>query len=390
MADIPTPAGLLGGFVIEVCFALILYGIITAQTYMYSFNSKEDPAIMKYTVASVWILETAHTVFVTHMLYHYTITNYGNLPEVGKIIWSAGASVFAEVRNTYFLYAATNKAAQMLIVMLVQGFYIRRVWILSGRSILLTFITGFFLTARVGMSQSKPSIVELSVAEDDFFPQAFGTATGGLTYYVGTWASFRTRRAPLFTLGCGLALSAVVDFLIAAILIFYLRKGHSGFKSTDGVIRSLMAYAVNTGAVTMLVSLVIVLTFVFIKDSILFAGFVLMASKRRFAVTRNELVLIVVHPTVYANSFLGTLNSRRTLSRNRTAVAMTSRLNGMAEMSVLHSQMHGQPRPIEIYQETSKITDAPYSPYSPCSMNERLDVPERRASVKFDTTAMAI
>lgn len=34
-----------------------------------------------------------------------------------------------------------------------------------------------------------------------------------------------------FTLSCGLALSAAVDALIAGIIIFYLRKGQTGFKS---------------------------------------------------------------------------------------------------------------------------------------------------------------
>ncbi|CAL1710745.1 unnamed protein product, partial [Somion occarium] len=210
----------------------------------------------------------------------------------------------------------------------------------SNHSIWLTFLTSILLLARV----------------------AFGLATSALTYVVGTWPAFRAEKGPLFTLSCRLALSAAVDLAIALILIFYLKHGQTGFNSTDNVIRSLMVYAVNTGAITMIVSLAVVLTFIFLKESLLFAGLVTMA--------------------IYANSFLGTLNTRQIL-RKKTAMAST--YNGVAELSnfqhsVVPTQLvsAGKQRHIQIFQETTKVTDA--QAYSPRSLTEQ----ERRSSLKFD------
>ena len=49
----------------------------------------------------------------------------------------------------------------------------------------------------------------------------------------------------------GLSLSAAVDVTIASMLIFFLWKARTGFKSTDRLIHTLMAYTVNSGAITM-------------------------------------------------------------------------------------------------------------------------------------------
>lgn len=259
-----TIESLLAGFVIETCLALILYGILIAQTYVYFLNSgKTDSPSVRALVLVLCILESCHTVFAIHLMYTYTILRFGDLAGVGRIVWSGGASVLTE----------------MLIVSFVQGFYVRRVWIISKRWLPLTLVTGGLLVLRV----------------------AFGLATSALTYHLKTWASFRQEKSALFTLSFGLGVSALVDLLIASILIFYLHRGQSGFASTDGIVKAIMAYLVNTGAITMAVSLATVLTFVFLKSSLVFAGLVIMASK------------------LYANSLLGTLNARQVL-RNRSSV----------------------------------------------------------------------
>ncbi|CAL1703578.1 unnamed protein product [Somion occarium] len=308
MPAAPTPASLLGGFVVEVCLALLLYGIATAQSYVYMLNSKDDPPLLKSVVGSIWILETFHSAMIIHMLYEYTITDFGKLADVGIIVWSVGLCVLVE----------------MLIVALAQGFYIRRIWILSNHSVLLTVVTSILLLARV--------------------------STAALTYKLGAWTTFREETGPLFTLSCGLGLSALVDALIAGIIIYYLRRGQTGFKSTDNVVRSLMAYAVNSGAITMIVSIVIVLTFVFLKNSLLFAGLVTVAGK------------------LYSNSLLGTLNARSYLrSKSKGSAGYNSaELSNIGPNSARrsHTAQLQLPRAnqIEIYQETTKVSDGSFIP----------------------------
>lgn len=93
----------------------------------------------------------------------------------------------------------------------------------------------------------------------------------------------------------GLVLSAVTDVTIATVLIYSLRKSRTGFKKTDHVVEKLMVYAVHTGAITSLGSLGVVFMFVFMKESIAFAGLSAITNK------------------LYANSLLGTLNARQAL-----------------------------------------------------------------------------
>ncbi|KAK7689095.1 hypothetical protein QCA50_007786 [Cerrena zonata] len=303
MAAIPTASGLLGGFVIEACLALLLYGIATAQAYVYMLNSRDDPRLLRWVVAAVWLLETLHSALIMHMVYEYTITDFGKLALVGEIVWSVGLTVLVG----------------MMIVGLSQGFYVRRIWILSSHNIALTAFTALLLIARI----------------------CFGVATAALTYSLGAWAVFREKKGPLFTLSCGLGLSAAVDALIAGIIIFYLQKGQTGFKSTDNIIRSLMAYAVNSGAITMVVSIVIVLTFVFLKNSLVFAGFVTLAGK------------------LYSNSFLGTLNARSYLrGKSQGSGYQSAELSNMGPGRSKHPQVHvSRPNHIEIYKETTKVFD---------------------------------
>ncbi|KZT05771.1 uncharacterized protein LAESUDRAFT_813300, partial [Laetiporus sulphureus 93-53] len=97
------------------------------------------------------------------------------------------------------------------------------------------------------------------------------------------------------TLTSGLSLAAVVDFIIASFLMYYLQQGRSGTRRTDHLIKSLQAYVINTGSLTMLVSIAILMTFLFYKNSLLFTGLVEIQSK------------------LYANSFLATLNARERL-----------------------------------------------------------------------------
>ncbi|KAK7689443.1 hypothetical protein QCA50_007235 [Cerrena zonata] len=347
MPEEPTPSSLLGGLVVEVCLALVLYGIITAQSYIYMLNSKNDLAIIRCIVGSVWlvevlsqnihalslnprILETLHTIFIIHMLYYYIITSFGNLLAVGDIIWSAGACVLVE----------------MLIVTLVQGFYIRRVFIRTQQAIYLAY-------CHYWNAPSSPCCVR------GWYISALVAAI--MTYFDRTWLAFRSSKGPFVTLTCALALSAAVDVAIAVILIYYLKRGQSGFTSTDSVLRALMTYAVNTGAITMIVSICIVLTFIFLKNSLLFAGLITMASK------------------LYANSLLGTLNARKML---REKAGLASTYNDVAELSNLDRDIHshvisqGKQQQIQIFQSTTK--DVQFSPRSP--------LPDRRSSVKFGTS----
>ena len=75
------------------------------QTYIYVLKSKDDHYCLRLIVAVVWYvflarsyealacssllscLETVHSMLSTHLLYQYTVEDFGRLMEIDKIIW---------------------------------------------------------------------------------------------------------------------------------------------------------------------------------------------------------------------------------------------------------------------------------------------------------------
>ncbi|KAH9946534.1 hypothetical protein B0H21DRAFT_859127 [Amylocystis lapponica] len=329
---------LAGALLIEIFIAVLLYGITTTQVYVYWFSYPDDIKAIRRTVVVVWLLETLHTAFCLHMIYEYMIVDFGHLLGIVNIIWSAGATVIIAVS----------------IQAIVQVFFIRRIWIMSERSFVITAIPAVLLFVRV----------------------AFGFATASLTWTIPTWIMFRAETGPFATLITGLTLAALVDLIIALLLIYYLQRSRTGFKVTDHLIKSLMAYVINTGALTMVVSISIVLTFTLIKGSLLFAGLVEIQSK------------------LYANSFLATLNARHHLSGSSRDTGIHTSSN--MELSNRRPGLQNDPkRTIEIYQQTSKVNDlgeisrgsiTPYAPRTVVGINEQdIDVDGSSMKNKFET-----
>ncbi|KAF8526923.1 hypothetical protein BU17DRAFT_61898 [Hysterangium stoloniferum] len=66
----------------------VLYGILTLQMYSYYQKFPKDPSHLKCLVGVIWVLDTLHTIFVTHMVYTYLVTNFGDYLALGHNIWS--------------------------------------------------------------------------------------------------------------------------------------------------------------------------------------------------------------------------------------------------------------------------------------------------------------
>ncbi|KAJ3545649.1 hypothetical protein NM688_g5604 [Phlebia brevispora] len=287
-----------------VLFACILFGVFTGQVYFYWTSYQNDPIYIKTLVILVWIAEILHTAFCMHMMYAYFIEGYGVLEELLHIIWSAGATVYLMV----------------LIVASAQGFYIFRIWTLSNHSYLVAGIPAVILFCRI----------------------AFGFATGSLLYTYDTWVAYRSERAVVITLNTGLSLAALVDVITTSLLVYYLFKNKGAFARTNQVIVWLVHYTVDTGAITMIMSLAIVFTYNFVDGSLLFAGLVEVVSK------------------LYANTMLAMLNARQ-IMRNKSDVIDTVELSGQRRTH--HRASIGQMGTrVEIFKETSMITDSHMDP----------------------------
>ncbi|KZT19319.1 hypothetical protein NEOLEDRAFT_977673 [Neolentinus lepideus HHB14362 ss-1] len=283
-----------GTLLISIFLAAILYGVTTTQTFLYYQNYPKDRLLLKGLVALVWVFETLHTAFCIDFIYNYVITNFDNPEALNDIYWSGGITVVLGV----------------LVAGVVHAYYIRRVWILSNHNIILTIFLALVALLRF----------------------AFGITTTTLTYRISHWTTFRERHLPLG----GLSSAATVDLVVAGSLIYFLEHSRTGFDRSDSRINLLMVYTINTGLITSIVSVVIVVTYASLPSTLVFLGLVEIQSK------------------LYANSFLASLNARSHILNHGPSHSEYSSGN-----SSRNRRIHNPPMPaqISILQETTHTVD---------------------------------
>ncbi|OSX62682.1 hypothetical protein POSPLADRAFT_1046102 [Postia placenta MAD-698-R-SB12] len=86
------------------CFALLLYGSATSQMYNYWLNYINDTKLHRRTVAVVWLVDTIHTVFCLIVIYRYIIIDFGQLELLQYIVWYV--TVGTEVCAARFVWNA--------------------------------------------------------------------------------------------------------------------------------------------------------------------------------------------------------------------------------------------------------------------------------------------
>jgi len=119
---------------------------------------------------------------------------------------------------------------------------------------------------------------------------------------VDTWSQFLASRTGNIMFMTTTAVTAFENVSIAAVLIYYLTRKRTGFRRTDRIITVMIAYTVNTGVVTALASLLVLLTYCFMKDTFMFQGAYCLAGR------------------AYGIAVIGTLTQRRYLRYTEPAI----------------------------------------------------------------------
>ncbi|KAF8879437.1 hypothetical protein CPB84DRAFT_1687940 [Gymnopilus junonius] len=239
----------------------VVHPVSIVQAWYY-FSHQQDPWSLKGLVSAVMIFDTIHQSLITHTVYTYTITNWGNADELGVIVWSMLVS---------FL--------QGLTAFLVQSFLTMRVWRLSNRRKILT-----------------GSVVRLN----------FGSY---LTRLITDWLHLKTyaELTELKYLSILVnTLAAAGDALIAATLCILLHRSRTGFRKSDTIINKLILFAVNTGFLTSLCAVASLVSIVVAGNTFLYIAFF-------FCIGR-----------LYTNSLLASLNARKMIRRSGEAIHTTS------------------------------------------------------------------
>ncbi|KAF5386299.1 hypothetical protein D9757_008608 [Collybiopsis confluens] len=198
-------AGLIGAII-----TAMLYGLTTLQTYLYFTNYSKDQWNIKLLVSIVWILDSLHVALVTYCIYFYLVINFANPVGLGNAHWSLG----------------TTMLLNLILAVLVQSFFTAQVFSLSQGIVKWVLICLLSVTVLAHFAFGIETVVFLLVSK--------------------TFAAFQGSQTIKLDAATPFAIFAVLsDVLIAASLCVLLHGNRTGWGKTNGLITTLIIYAVN-------------------------------------------------------------------------------------------------------------------------------------------------
>ncbi|KAH9898192.1 hypothetical protein C8Q73DRAFT_390422 [Cubamyces lactineus] len=247
-----------GAMLLSVVLTGCMYGVTTTQTYTYFVmsGSATDNKYLRMLIFFLWVLDTFHTGVITGAAYTYLVTDFGNLLAASRPTWT--------VFPATVICSGLNNG-------LVRGVLCYRVWRLSGSNWLLLIAFG------------TPVLVTMA--------STFAYAIVG-SIHIKTWLDlYKISWLLVFSF----AWSMAADVIISASLYALLAVRKTGFPSSDNIIRKLIIYSVNTGAVSSLCALLCLVTYVTMQQYFVFMPF------------------YCLYPKLILNCLLATLNGRPAL-----------------------------------------------------------------------------
>ncbi|KAF9067421.1 hypothetical protein BDP27DRAFT_1403814, partial [Rhodocollybia butyracea] len=177
-----------------------LQGVLTLQTVTYYDSYPKDPVLTKLVSA-----------------YHYLISNWGFFPALLESTWELDLNVTFIGLSTF----------------VCQLFFLRRIWVFSGKRIKNIIIVGL-----LGALCAVTLIVDAVAMAGAFMHRA-----------VAEFGSQKVTILVAFISG------AVADVSIALLLSYYIQRNRGGFKKTDSILSLLVRYTITTGVVTSLLGI---------------------------------------------------------------------------------------------------------------------------------------
>ncbi|KAK0220479.1 hypothetical protein IW262DRAFT_1461732 [Armillaria fumosa] len=281
----------LGAILVGFAVSCVAFGAILVQTFHYFTRFPSDRLAYKIIVTVLLTLELLDQIFIGHTLYFYTIINFANvlvLLRASFIMQQLLGSICGTVVRVCFAlrvwrFSKHNRLITTFLMILNSG-------------VLGTAIGGHILTARLHDLKEgiSPSFQCQSWLLSFALPSVFAVA--GLRV-LGTVA---------------LGLGVVTDTVTAAALCYFLNRFRTGHARSDTLVNGLVIYAINTGAVTSLISAATLTLYNVMPDNLIFIAAYFLLSK------------------LYAISFLATLNTRKVVRGRGTTDRNTSQSGGIA------------------------------------------------------------
>jgi len=285
----------MGATFIGVVVAASLWGVSCLQVWYYYTMYPTDAWYIKLLVPAVLAFDTVHQILITHSIYTYLVTNFGNVVELGNIVWS----LLGEVLCNGFT------------ALLVQCFLTMRVWRLSDKNYILTGLV-------------------LSLVLAEFICVIIYVVKG---FQMTTFAELAQLKNLSMTVN---ALAAAGDVLIAISLCSMLQKSRTGFKTSDTMITKLMIFTINTGLLTSICAVASLI-------SISAAGTTFIYITFYFCLGR-----------LYSNSLMAILNARQSIRSMVSDEIVSISLSGMQKSDGTAAVSKGQTNSIAIKVDTTQ------------------------------------
>ncbi|KZT41697.1 hypothetical protein SISSUDRAFT_234839 [Sistotremastrum suecicum HHB10207 ss-3] len=229
----------LGAMFLGVFASSALYGLTSFQMLVYIRNFEKDRIPLKLLVWAVWVLESLHVALTWHFIYIYLILHFSEAPQNLLATWSIDLTV----------------VVTSLIVLLVDIFFVHRIYHLSNKNRILCAVVSFFVMARL----------------------ALGLVITIRWFWLKPFDLFHLKIKDEMT--ASLALGVATDVLITASLCHYLQISRNGFQKTDNILNTLTIYAINNGLITSITDILILTFFLAYEKSLTYLALYQLLSK---------------------------------------------------------------------------------------------------------------
>ncbi|KAH8994313.1 hypothetical protein EDB86DRAFT_2829817 [Lactarius hatsudake] len=228
-----------GAAFVGLLVSTTLFGLTIAQTCIYFWNYRNrDPKPLKFFVAFVTFMDALHTIMSVYAIYcRYLIVNFGNVENLQYGVWALNAQI---VLTTVILISV------QLFVVLSQSLICPVIIVVS-----IVIVTVF-------------TVKEIALERFSYF-------------HSSTWMTY-----------VGFGTATVGDTLIAASMCWSLYRRRTGFARTDSIIMTSMAYSINSGLLTGLLSLATSISIVVSPSSMIWLAFFWAMSKCYVSIWLNS------------------------------------------------------------------------------------------------------
>ncbi|KAI0756008.1 hypothetical protein C8Q80DRAFT_1125659 [Daedaleopsis nitida] len=244
----------LGILLIGVILCAALWGISLLQAYHYYNHYRSDPRWLKLVVAVVFVADTTHQVLISYSIHWYLVQSFGNVDAISQLSGTMVTEIFV----------------QAVTIVLVQCFFVHRIWTLSGRK---TYII-------------VPMVALISCSFALYI--VFGIKACKLK----TFAELSVVRA--LTINKNI-FTVLTDISISVLMCIILHRSKTGLHRSNMMLNRLITYSVNTGLLNSACAVTGLVTFLVLRQ------------------TSVWLVMFFLIGRLYSNAMLAVLNARHEL-----------------------------------------------------------------------------